>query len=235
MKKFLVLLPLYLFILVPVANAQALVTVKADGTVQKNVLGEETDATSSAVKNITSAVLSRVAEIIISKVDAKVEVALNSESGQTTSLFDSSNAPVLEIENEIASRRILIKKIDSGFGIQEQGVTALTDFDVKVDPKLKNISLETTSGTRTLNVLPSDALETVIRAHIIDFVPDGNLKVSETADGELIYTLNGTRTVNLFNITKIKVPVSSIVSATSGMVESTNEPQLLKIFGFLFS
>ena len=216
------------------AYAEAFITVKQDGTVVKNVLGEETDDATTIVKSVAGTVISKVAEVVISKVDDKVQVALGGDDSSKTHIFEGSTKPIVEVEKDIPSKKLSVVKLESGFGIQEGGVTATTHYEVKIDPDAKSVTLTTATGERTLGVLPSDAMQTIVRANIVSSVPsDGTIEITENDTGELQYAIHGVKDVALFNVAEVKVPVVSYVSATNGQVTHIDEPKWLRIFGFL--
>lgn len=237
--KYLFLIFIFLFFFVPNVKAEALVTITPNGEVYKNVLGDSVTAqTQSKLNDIVGVIVNKVANVVITQVDAKVQVALNNQFGTPTTAFDQNTTngeAILEIQKTIPSEKVTIKKVNDQFGIEQENIVALTNLTVKVDPSSQDISLSSDSGERKLSVLPNSIVRTLVNSRILSAVQNNEMNVIETDSGELIYSVTGTRKINLFNLANIDVPVSATISATTGKVESVNQPTLLKVFGFLFS
>ncbi len=204
---------------------------------RQNVLGDSTSSgsmtvqsTLSTARDLADATLSIIKEG--EKSLLTVQTGAGTKEQDVTKLTDS----IVEIEQDQGSKTIKIGKVDSNFGISQSGITALTSYPIHIDAASKTISVATNSGERIIAVMPDDALETLVRANIVNTISqDGQVVLGENENGELTYSIPAERNVNLFNIHTIAVPVNTTVSATSGKVLKIDEPQWLKVFGFLFS
>lgn len=222
-----------------VIHAEALITVTKDGSVRSNVLGDSIDIT-SGVQKVQSAVLSAKgladATLSIVKNGEKSLLSIDSPQGSSKEDITKLTGNIVEVEQSVSPKSIKIGAIDSNFGISQSGITALTTYPIHIDASSKTISVATGSGERIIAIMPDDAVETLVRANIINTISkDGQMVLGEGENGELTYSIPAEREVNLFNIHTILVPVNTTVSATSGKVLKIDQPQWLKLFGFLFS
>jgi hypothetical protein len=125
--------------------------------------------------------------------------------------------------------------LDNGrFSISQKGVSAVTDYSIKIDPQENKIMVETALGNNFLAVLPFDAVQSALRTKAMTKVSGQPLLLSEE-DNNLAYTISGAKEINLFHIYNFKVPVEAKISASTGEVYSTNEPVWLKIISYLVS
>ncbi len=230
---------LFLFGVSTPTHASALITVTKEGKVRTNVLGDSTSVQATAMK-VTSAINNAkdLADATLSIVKQGEKSLLSIQSAQGTKQEDITklNQDIVEIEQNQVPKSIKIGKVDDSFGISQSGITALTSFPIHIDASNKIISVATDSGERIVSVMPDDAVETLVRANIINTISqDGQMVLGESDTGELTYSIPAEREVNLFNVHTITVPVNTTVSATSGKVLKIDQPQWLKFFGFLFS
>jgi len=225
------------FLFTTSVQASSFVTVTREGKTRQNVLGDSTSVGTMTVQSALSGARDLAdATLSIIKEGEKslltVQTPTSTKEQDVTKLTDS----IVEIEQSQGSKTIKIGKIDDNFGISQSGITALTSYPIHIDAASKTISVATNSGERIIAVMPNDALETLVRANIVNTISqDGQVVLGENENGELTYSIPAERNVNLFNVHTVAVQVNTTVSATSGKVLKIDEPQWLKFFGFLFS
>jgi hypothetical protein len=238
---FLASLFLILFLSVTSVSASVLV-VKKDGTISWNVLASE-DALGAGVSNMNSLELKKIAQagvenseakVSLSKDGDKVELNVTGASGGRSMDVTRIDGDLIEIEERPASRQIKIGIVGDKFGISEGDLTAVTNFPISVDPKNAALSVATETGERYLVVLPKDAEGALIKAKTVTKV-SGDLTIDESGAGELSYGVSGQKTINVFNLLTLEIPVKATVSATTGEILFVDEPAWLKVFGFAFS
>ena len=224
MKKLTFLLLLALFFSFSTSPIKAaLLTVKADGKVISQVLGDST----IKIKSVTGNLATTNSQISLNNIGGKIQ--LNNMD------VSNLNENLVEIEARGNTNDLKIKASGTNFTIEEGNITAITQFPITIDPAKNELSVSTDTGSRLVSVLPYEATLVLTRGKEIDKVTSNQINLNENAGGELEYTINGTKNLNILNIASVSSEVSSTVSATTGEVIKINEPVWLKLFGFLFS
>lgn len=202
--------------------AASLVTIDPAGHVTWQILGYEI-----GVKKVVDEAASNNSTIALNNVNGRI--VLNGVD--VTNL----NENLIEIQARGDSNEIKIGQEGGQFTLTENNIKATTNFPITVDPAKNQLLVTTSSGMRLLTILPDEAVQSLIRARIIDKVENNRISISENSDGVLMYQIDGVKNINLFNIAKIDTKISSSVSASNGEIQKIDEPQWLKFLGFLFT
>lgn len=236
--SFLLLSSIYL--LTPRPAQAAIITINSKGEVIWQVLGSEVSSLSIpkqgeiTVKNIaTSTTPPTNMEIALSQDNGKISLSVDGQN--QVNLVGSQNPDLVEIEQRGDTNQLKIGSSDNKFIIQEKEIRALTSFPITINPNKNELSVKTNSVMRLISILPYEAILSLIRANIINKTKSNDISLTESSKGELQYEINGERNINLFNLAKIDVPVTSQVSASTGEVLKVDQPTWLKILGFLFT
>jgi hypothetical protein len=166
------------------------------------------------------------------------KVTLSVKEGQEEKSLDVTQlgGEIIEIEERPSARKVKIGVLGEKFLIEEEGTLALTDFPIKIDPQRAELSVVTSTGHRILPFLPKEALEVALRAKIISKERQGaTIELTEGGQGELAYQIPGEKTINLLNLFKLNIPVSTSVSALTGEILFIDQPAWLRVLGFVFS
>jgi len=212
------------YFLVASRVSAALITVNPDGKLIWQVLG---DSTIQIKKIAQNAVPSSDSQIFLKNLDGKVML----NGVDVTNLKET----LVDVEARGGTDELKIGQDSGRFTLAENGVIANTNYPITIDPMRDTLSVVTPTGARLISVLPYEATLLLIRAKLVDKVDDNQVALSETQNGELQYSVSGQRHINLFNLTQIIVDIHSNVSATTGEILKLDEPQWLRIFGFLFA
>lgn len=199
-----------------------MVTINPNGEVIWQVLGDSTLKVNSVAgsERVTNS------EISLNNNNGKVEL-----NGMDVT---NSKETLIDVEARPNSNNLKIGQSDGKFNIEENGITANTSFPISINPAKNELSVTTNSGTRVLSVLPYEATLSLTRTKLIDKVTQNKINLNESPDGILEYVIDGTKDINLFNVISINANVNSVVSASSGVIIKVDEPQWLKILGFLW-
>lgn len=227
MKKSIIIFFLFLFLLINITTSKvsaALVDVNPQGKLVWQVLGDSTIQVKKIALNIAP---STNTQVILNNSDGKVML----NGVDVTNLKET----LVDVEARGSANELKIGQNNGQFTLVENGIVANTGFPITIDPVDATLTVTTPTGARLLSILPYEAILSLMRAKLIDQVNGKQINLSETQSGELQYGVNGTRHINLFNLTKIDVDIHSSVSATTGEILKLDEPQWLKVFGFLFS
>ena len=183
----------------------AFITITPSGKIVERVLGDST----LQVKSST-----------VAYADGKIQV---------------QKGDLVEVEARANTNDLKIGGSDNKFTIEENGIIATTQFPITIDANKNTLSVTTNSGTRTIAILPYEAATVLMHSKLINKITGNQINLSENSNGELQYSISGSRNINLFNVATITANINSTVSATNGDVIKVDEPQWLKFFGFLFS
>lgn len=231
----------FLFLFFPTNVDAALVHINKDGGVVVNVLGAEaTDALgipkkeSLQIKQIADTNASGFSQVSLAQVNGKISLSVATPEGQKSMDVTGYKSSLVEIEERNQANKVQIGLLDGKFSVSENGVTAVTDFPINVDPKNAAITVSAPSGIRYLAVLPFEAYQNLVKARIISTIGDEKLTISEGDKGELSYVIPGQKMINVFNLFSYPVDVKTTVSASTGEVLSIDEPIWLKVLGFAF-
>jgi hypothetical protein len=228
-------LTLLLALLHPTSAKASIITINNKGEVVLNVLASEialgTPQKQTIEVNKVANNLPSNQQLVLKKDNGKVSLS----SGSNTAL-DVTNwkDDLIDIEQRGEVSRVSISLDNGSFLINQQGVSATTDYPIKIDPQENKIMVETAQGNKFLAVLPFDAAQSALRTKAITKVSNQPFLLSEE-DSNLSYTVSGDKELNLFHIYNLKIPVQAKISASTGEVYSTNEPVWLKIVSYFLS
>ena len=243
MKKSLLLFTLLLAGLAfPRSASASLIVIDRNGEIVWKVLSSETSSleiptnSSISVRSLAANESVTVSQVSLSKDGGVVTINVKDGNQEKSMNVVSPNKELIEIEKRPQVRNVKIGVLGNKFSIDEDGTIALTDFPIRVDPERAELSVLTQTGQRILPFLPKEALETIVRAKIISWrKEDGKIELTEKERGDLAYDISGEKVINIANVFKFNVPLTTTVSAITGEVISVDEPPWFRIFGFLFS
>jgi len=239
-RYILLLLPFFLCFAGPVRAT--LLAVQPNGEVIWKVLSSE----DSIALNIPQRESLTIKEVMVgSDIDSektisllrdgdKFQLTVNSAEGEKNLDVTEVKGDLIEIEERPEVKKIQIGLQGDKFIIVQGDVTAFTVFPIDVNPVKAEISVLTQSGSRLLAVLPKDALDGVLKAKVLNKIDAGGINLLEK-DQNLTYDISGLRTLNVFNLFNYDVPVKASVSAVNGEILFVEQPQWLRIIGFIFS
>lgn len=187
------------------------------------------------VKDVATGALGENVSVSLVKADGKLSLNVLSDLGEKSLDVTNFSDDLVEIERRPQVQRLVIKVDNGKFAISQGGLTAETDYEIKINPKNAGLTLTTPSGLRFLSVLPKDAANSMFRSKLIDRIAAGNkMLIKEEVGEELAYEVEGIKVINLFNIYDYELPVKAKVSATTGQIAQIVEPTWMKYLGFLF-
>ncbi|OGM15764.1 hypothetical protein A2V56_02405 [Candidatus Woesebacteria bacterium RBG_19FT_COMBO_42_9] len=241
MKRSLLLFLLILPFFFPRNAFASLIVIDKNGEVVWKVLASEATlgipkASQIVVKNVVGGSPAESSLVSLLKEGDKFTLSVK-EGGQERSLdVTSIGGEIVEIEERPQVRKVKIGVLAGRFLIEEEGTLALTDYPIKIDPARAELSVVTASGIRILPFLPKEALEVAIRAKTFSNMKQGDtMELAEGGRGELTYEILGQKTINIVNLFKFQIPVTTSISAMTGEVLFVEQPAWLRVFGFLFS
>jgi hypothetical protein len=170
----------------------------------------------------------------LSKTNGKVNLIVVTGDEKRQVEIGSTNGDLIEIEERPEIQKVNIGVKDGKFSLYQKGISALTDFPIKIDPETAKLTIATESGERFLSILPFQAVQGVLRSKLITRVDGNKLDIIEQ-ERELQYSFSGQKVFNIFNLFEYSVPVSLKVSASTGETVSIEGPVWYKVIGFFLS
>jgi len=213
----------------------SIVTIEKTGDVTVNVLSAESENSEEGggeIKITDSSVEIGEADmpISLSKKDGKYFLSIASKDGEKSFDVTGSQDRILEIEERPSVKKIGISILNNQFVIEQRGIKAVTSYQINVEPKMSKITILTPTGYKFLSVLPSDAMNILLRSNTIS--SSGNnasVEILEDGKGNLYYGISGTKKVGIKDMYMFDAPVSAKISAVNGEVMEIDEPIWLKI------
>ena len=182
------------------------------------------------VKNVTNTDSSN-REISLTKEDGKVSLKVGeNDTLDVTNMGDS----LVEIEERGDIKKIEIGIKGDKFSIKEGEILALSSYPINIDPIENRLSVVTSSGKKYLGIFPYEAAQVALRSKYINKINQKTFDITEE-NRDISYLITGDRVINLFNIIKINIPVTTKISASTGEILSVEQPVWLKVLGFMFS
>ena len=198
-----------------------MLTVTPNGQVISQVLGDSTISVESVANNTAP---------------ANSEISLNNVNGK----FELNNIDVTNLKEDLVdvqargnTNELKIGTNGNMFTIEENGITANTNFPITIDPIKNELTLSTNSGSRILSVLPFEAVSLMTKGKFMDTVKNNEISLAEDGSGELQYSISGVKNINILNLAKLSGNVNSTVSATSCDIIKVDESEWLKLLGVI--
>lgn len=227
------------FFLFPENTSASIVTINPQGEAIVNVLSDQDvfleipKSESLKVNEVKGVDEKDGSTIALAREEDKVVLTVDGEDHEKSLDVTNLKEDLIEIEERPSVEKISIKLAGDKFVLKQDNLIAFTDYQIKVNPEIAGITLGTPSGFRFLSIFPKSAVETVLRAKVMNKI-NNSIEINEGSDGVLSYIVSGERVINLFNLYEYSVPVEARVSASTAEVLSVDQPEWLRILGFLF-
>lgn len=141
-----------------------------------------------------------------------------------------------QAEKELGQEDLKVATAPGQFALVSKNVGAITPFPLTVDLKKRSLTVTTPSGTKTVTVLPDQAINNLLASKVITDVNSvpatgelasiNRLVEMELRNGVLSYRFKGVKKHHLFGLVPINTQVESFVSAENGQVTETTESLL---------
>ena len=114
----------------------------------------------------------------------------------------------------------------NGVNVQVQGNTPLS-----VNPITKELTVTTPQGSKTVAVLPDQALQNLVNKGVIS--TQNSINLTTDANGNPVYNVSGVKYEKLFGIFTIAIDKTGQVSAVNGQVLTVNQSTFSKLLDAL--
>lgn len=155
---------------------------------------------------------------------ASPNVQTTQKSVDNVVLKGANQQPVLTISAD--------QNQNSEVKIQQQNVSVTTNLPIQIDTKTHQVSVETSSGTQNVSVLPDQAVKGADEKINLN-LPTVKSSVSlTTQDSQSVYVVSEDKTGKLFGVLNVTIPSQVTISAQTGKTVSVWESPI-GILGFL--
>lgn len=187
------------------------------------------------VKNIAKEIPDPESKISLDKNEGEIMLKVATKSGEKSLDVTNYEDEVIEIEERPQTKKVAISIVDNKFVIKQGGVSAITDYEINIDPASARLTLVTKSGLKFLSILPRQAVETMLRSKLVNRLNrQDRFEITEEKGGELAYVVSGEKTFNVFELFEYAIPVVARVSASTGEILEIEQPEWLNSLNFLF-
>lgn len=223
-------------------SAKGLVDMTVEGEARWNVLGAQ-DELAATVPGKESIQIKQIAgpdsignsaQVKLESNGGKVQLLVEDQNGKTQADVTNYKSDLIVVEERNVPQSIAIKNNNGSFEIYQKDVVAVTPFPISINTKTHEFSVSISTGSQYLGVLPFEAVESLVKANVINQVAKTNKIKLEEDSGNLVYIVPGRKNIHLFSLMSVPVDITSYVSATTGQIVKLDQPTWYKILGFLF-
>lgn len=191
----------------------------------------------------------------------KFVAKVKNENGEEVELEASEEAELFnDLENELEDDGIKIATGSADLGFVEDGRKVRTNFPLSVDPATGQLFVTTPAGVKAVAVLPSVAIENMIKAGVLTRVEEPGPTPSPTPgessgsagatqgaqvsvlgssielteqDNQPVYRISGVKDEKLFGLLPVGVKLTTVVSASNGSLVDIQEGIFARILDLL--
>ncbi len=191
----------------------------------------------------------------------KVVAKFKDENGEELELEATEEAEILdELENEIEDDDIKIATGSGQTGFVQKGRRVRTNFPLSINPSTGELFVTTPSGVKAVAVLPSVAIENMIKAGVLTRVEEPGSTPSPTPgegsgsagatqgaqiavlgasielteqNNQPVYRISGVKDEKLFGLLPVEVKLTTVVSASNGSLVDIQEGIFARILDLL--
>lgn len=175
--------------------------------------------------------------------DGRVTIKAETEEGEAV-----KEQELVKIVDRIDKTGIKVATEGGRLLVTRGGVGASSNFPLQIDLATNALIVTTPAGTRTVTVLPDQAVQNMLAANVISRL--GAAAVTEAArEGQVatvsgiiqlglrnnvpVYEIQGIRDFRLLGFIPISAPVTAVVSAENGQLVTTDQPLITRIVDLL--
>lgn len=167
-------------------------------------------------------------------------VKLTAKKGDGTEVELSENA-LEEVNKALEDKGVEVATSASSptnLVLRQKGVEAETELPISVNPSTHELTVTTSSGVKTIAVLPDQAVQNLLNNKVLSSVetqvssPSGSANEVSTLTelrNQPVFAVNGVTQKNLFGLFPVGFAKTAFVSATNGTVVQVNESLLNKV------
>lgn len=205
------------------------------------------------------------------KIEEKIRIGglrieVKTENGKVVTKIKNKNDEDVEVEGEVEKELqkqtddileeddIKIATGSAQIGFTEHGKKVRTNFPLSVNPTTGELTVTTPKGTKIVAILPSVAIQNMIKAGVISTLdqppttdtspPQGTgsaitsvlgaeTELTTEDNGTIVYKIKGIKNENFIGIIPVNLKITAVVSAENSELISTQEGFLTHILDLL--
>lgn len=155
------------------------------------------------------------------------------EAVETPEPVELEKEQEVEVKDSTGESKIKIRSSKNKFEFQQEGAkfSVESNFPLSVNPATRELTVTTPAGVKVVAVLPQQAVDNMLASGIVTSTSGVNLKTE--SDGNLSYSIDGTKNEKLLGVFDVTIPKNLIVSAQTGRVLTVNQSTFSKVLDFL--
>lgn len=169
----------------------------------------------------------------ISSEGGHLKIKAKSENGLETELENDS---LDKINHELENEDIEISTDSSGFHLRHGQFEAQTHFPLSINPVTNELTVTTPAGTKTVTILPDQAVNNLINQKFITVVASTSattgINLTEFENNPA-FEIHGKSIQKLFGFFPIGIDKTGVVSAETGQVLQVSQSFLSRLFDLL--
>lgn len=156
-----------------------------------------------------------------------------------TKSYPESNILGTNVEAKMKKEAPKVATMEGKAVVIEKDLGAVSKFPLQIDQKTNALTVTTPAGSKTVTILPDEALNNLLSSRVITEVDSSYTKGSlaslsrvvdlEDSNGVLVYKVSGKRKNLVFGLIPIKTSVVAYVSAENGEVIQSSQSFLGRI------
>lgn len=167
------------------------------------------------------------------KMSEKPDAIETPEPTETPEPKEFESEKDVEVKDGTVEAKIKIRNGKNKFEFQQEGtkVSVESNFPLSVNPTTRELTVNTPAGSKTVAVLPQQAVTNMLSEGVVSTTSGVLLKTE--ANGNLNYEINGVKNEKLLGVFGITIPKDLVISAQTGQVLEVNQSVFSKILDFL--
>ncbi len=184
----------------------------------------------------------------------KVIAKVKDENGEEVELEDDEKDELFQdLEDELSDDDITLATDSANPGFVQKGRRVRTNFPLSVNPVTGELFVTTPAGEKVVTILPSEAIENMIRAGIMtrteeppspppadegtgsaQVISDDNsaIELAQVND-EPVYIISGIKAQNLLGVVPVDIKIKTYVSTTDGSLMDIEQNFFSKLLDLL--
>ncbi len=174
--------------------------------------------------------------------DDRVVIKAEQEDGAEVELEDEA---LPEIEDRLEDDDIDIATAGGNFVLSKKHIGAITHFPISIDLATNTLIINTPSGQKEVAILPDKAVSNILTRGILSKIEVTGATESAQTEAETegiilgekngvpVYEITGTSAQRLLGLLPVSVKRKVVVSAQTGVIESTQQSFLSRLLDLL--
>ncbi len=192
-------------------------------------------------------------KIEVEQEGSKIVTKFKDENGKEVDLEATEEAEVIDnLDKKLEEDDVKISTNSAELGFTQKGRRVRTNFPLSVNPATGELFVTTPSGTKTVTVLPQQAIENMIEAGVMtrteepqsppplessgaaQVISGDNSSIELTeVNNQPTYAINGIKSKKILGLIPVDLKIQTYVSATDGSLLNIKQDFLTRILSLI--